>query len=642
MTALEPTALARADTPAPSPQPASAIFGASGATPAVVGSAPPAESLWDVLGHTVTPLGPIGSANASPFAPSAPAPSPRLALGPVPGFSLPAPDSAAVNAVFDKPKARRSRFGAVGDWLDHLQKMTGSKITPGGQWTLSARMESVSGGEAAQQTYQNERYYGQGSNGIYNDASMTLDASLFNGAINYHTQFSNRQYDNPNDNRVKLDYKTKKMRFEWGDLNAGFQGNSLIDFNRYLKGFQITNQWSSRLNTSLLYSQTKAETRTITIQGEDKSGPYYVFSGQIVDGSAHVRVDNRDMQEGKDYTLDRYSGVLQFTNSNIILHSSSIAVSYEAFGYNQQPGSIMGARAQYLVRPGMNLGVTYVTQTAQGTQGITSRKQQFFGNGAAGQNYSLGDTIDTTKPITVTRDGVPLIQNVDWVIDPAFPNQIRVSQAIPGTSSIVVEYYPLNISITPGNRSILGLDGTLGLGKLGDLSLETAMSGLAITGNNVRGTAWQARANLHPSRNLNTRITLRSISPSFSSIESPGFGRTEKALDITTDYSPTNRLRFNVNWQKAKRPSYYGASSTGQYTVNSVGNDTYNQYSVGGSYAFARNGSVNLTRSDISTQFLVGGHSSNQSDTLGLTYGLGNVNVDASVSQIHSSTLSVL
>jgi hypothetical protein len=533
-------------------------------------------SLWDVLAHTEsTPApgaasGPYGITVASAIAP-------RLPLGPVPGFTLPAPRRAAsdVSGLFTKKKPKRGLFGSLGEWFDQLQKATGSSIKASGHQTLSMHMDSVSGNASA---YQDDHYYGRGSNGIYNDTNLTVDATVFK-YFHYQTSISNNLFTNPNDNRVKLDYNTKNLRFELGDINSGFQGNSLIDFNRYLSGVQLTAQWPRDVRTSLLYSQTKAETRTLTIPGNGSSGPYYVYAGQIVQGSEHVRVDNRDLVEGvdRDFTLDPYTGELRFNHGIVVLPSSTIAVSYETLGYNQQRGSIYGIRTEFAPKGPARFGVMYAMQQATGSSSPQTRTQEFGGYVTPGSSYYLDAPADLSKPIIVTVDGVPLARDVDYIIDPSRLNQVIIRRSIPTTSRVIIQYVPLNSDPTPGNRSVLGVDTHLSLGKIGGLTLEGALSGLSLSDKDYNGHAWQIRADLNPLRSLHTTVALRNIDPNFSSIQSPGFNRNEKALEFTSDYNPTRDLHFNLNWTLSQRPSYSGTDGSGQYVPNYSGMDDYKQ-----------------------------------------------------------------
>jgi len=600
------------------------------------------ETLWDVLARTdsATPLlaaETLGNTapNALPATPQ-PVRVERRPLGPVPGFTIPVPAQSGemhADALFGKKRSHGGLFGAVGDWFNRMQAATGTSIKVSGHHTLSLRMESISGNS---DSYRDEQYYGRGSNGVYNDTDLTIDATLFKH-LHYQTRISNSLFNNPNDNRVKLDYNTSKFRFEWGDLNAGFQGNSLIDFNRYLRGMQITSQWAPQFKSTLLYSQTKAETRTITIPGNDSSGPYYVYAGQIVEGSDHVRVDNRDLVKGQDYTLDTYTGELRFLNGNIVLQTSTIAVTFESLGYNQTQGSIYGFRTEFAPRKGPQLGLTYVTQQSRGSSGLQTRKQQWLGQIAAGEVLYLDAPADLSKPFQVTLGGLPLQKGVDYLVDANLLNQVRMVQGVPPGAILQIEYVPLNTSPTPGNRSVLGLDGRFSLGKFGAVKTEMALSGLSLLDNNYSGHAWQVNAELKPLRNLNTNLILRDVSPTFSSIQSPGFNRNERAVELRGDYTPIKDLRLDFDWQKARRPAYATSGvSASQFNISPIGNDDYSQYSVGLSYNFARNARLSLTRSSLGTDYAIGGNSSSVNDTLAFNYGLRAVTFEAALSRNRS------
>lgn len=595
------------------------------------------ETLWETLNHVDRNSDKKSKAVADPDEPT------LVPLGAVPGFSLPSLDRVGTNSISStsnsKKKSYRGPFGTFSRLWDTFLTSTGSKIDIKGDASLAFRQDSVSGGAQASQTFQDQYYYGQGSNGVYANTSMHVDATLFK-YFHYDSTISNSPYRSPGENRVKLDYNTKKVRFQVGDINAGFQGNSLIDFNRYLSGVELENKWTNSLKTTMLFSHTKAETKTLTSTGNDSAGPYYLFSGQIVDGSAHVRVDNRDMVPGKDYTLDSNTGLLQFLNGNVILHSQTIAITYETQGYNQSQGTIYGFRTQYTPHGGNNVGLTYVTQQTRALSGTSLRTQQFYGVENAGGPYTMDSAIDSTKPLEVTVNGVPLVQGTaatgEYWLDSVFPTVIHLRNPIPSTQQVIVKYVPLDTNPNPGNRSVMGLDGHLSMGKWGGLTLETAFSGLDLSGKTFGGKAAQVRADLTPLRNLTTHITVRDVGATYSSVQTPGFNRNEKSLEIGGDYSPISRLHLNYDWQNAKRPSYsYGSGiATGsQYNIISAGNDTYKSYSLGVSYDIARSARLSLTRNTLGTDYLAGGFSKSTSDTLDFNWSFRKFSIDTALSR---------
>ena len=577
----------------------------------------------------------------------------RVPLGAVPGFTLPALDriANADGSPNSRKKTYSGPFAPITRLWDKFMTATGSNIQMSGGTTLSFRSDSISGGSQATQAYHDQYYLGQGSNGVYTNADLHVDATMFK-YFHYSSTISTSPYSVPGQNRVKLDYNTKTTRVQVGDINAGFSGNSLIDFNRYLSGVEVENKWSRQFKTTTLFSRTKAETKTLSTAGNNSAGPYYLFSGQIVDGSAHVRVDNRDMQAGKDYTLDPTTGELRFLNGNVILQSQTIAITYETLGYSLNQGTIYGFRSQWTPRGVNNFGVTYVTQQTPRSLQYQSRKQQFQGQEIALASYSLDVPIDTSKPFTVMVSGIPLVQGTattgDFFIDSTFPNIIHLRNPVSQAQNVVIEYFPLDTSTNPGNRSVLGVDGHVGLGKWGSVTLETAMSGLTLGGANVNGKAAQFRADLTPFKNLTTHLTVRDVGNAYSSIQSPGFNRNEKSVELAGEYTPFSKLHLNFEVEKAKRPSYsYGTTTTttnNPYSLISTGSDTYNQYTLGASYDVTRNAKLSLSRNNLGTQYLAGGSSTSTSDNLTLAWGIRSFNVDVGLIRNVSdtSTLSSL
>ncbi len=590
------------------------------------------DSLWDLLSRTDhTALEPSRQM-AQPFDGSQ---ASRRSLGPVPGFTLPLNQEAENDQIFNRPKRKKSgMFGGIGDWFSRLEQKTGSRVSASGHQTLSFRYDSISG---SQNSYQDSQYNGQGSNGIYNDTQLDVDATFFN-ALHYHTQISNSPYRNANDNRVKLDYSTKKVRVEWGDFTPTMAGNSLVDFNRSLHGIQLTNHWSSNLKSTMLYSKTTAETRTIVIAGNGSTGPYYVYAGQIVDGSAHVRVDNKDLIQGadKDYTLDLYTGQLNFTHGNVILPSSSIAVSFEALDYSASKGTIYGARTEFIPNHNASFGLTYLTQTSAAGGVSPQRTEQLHGFGVP-NFYSTAAPIDLSKPLVISIDG-RLLGPAEYTVDRTtlYTNRIFLIAGVPAVSIVQIQYYPYNPNPTPGDRNIVGLDGRFLLGKIGSVSLESAFSGLTLTGKDYSGQALQMIASLNPFKNFHTRLTVKDVSPSFSSIQSPGFNQNEKSVTLDGEFQATKRMDLTFNVEKAKRPSYNSTSTT----LGSAGNDDYNQYSLGANYRLNTAASLSLNRTSLGTNYILGGNSKNTSDTLSLNYTKGQLNMQAALANNVSSVAS--
>ncbi len=564
----------------------------------------------------------------------------RLPLGVLPGFTVPAaPEGSEPLVAATMQRKEGGFFGSVSQWLEHLGKITGTKVQVTGHSTFTMEESNVSNNSLAGQSYNSQTYLGRGSNGFYNDTNMDINATFFH-ALTYHTHISNDLYGTPGQNRFELDYSTKNLKVNAGDINASLQGNSLIAFSRYLSGIKLSDLWNRHFSTTLLVSQTAATPHTMVIPGNNTAGPYYLFAGQIVDGSVQVRVDNQPINP-QAYTMDTMTGQLTFNNNKVILSSSTIAVTYETTGYDQSQGSIYGFRADYAFNHGTHAGFTYLTQQTQGSTAPQVRLQQFYGNQSPLSPYVLDYPVDTTRPVSVKVAGVPVPQGVGFTIDAQYPNEIRLVQGVPATETVTISYYPAQTNVTPGNRNVVGLDTTFDLGSTGRVTMESAFSGLSLSGKSVNGQALQLSASLNPARHLTTNITLKDIGPSFAAIESPGFNQNEKSVSLSSTYNPSRKVNISFNWEKAKRPSYQ-SFSTGTTLAQAVGNDTYNQYGINVQYTPLTNTTLALSRNTTSTDFYAGGNSSNSTDSLSLNYTAGTLGLRAGLSHNVSDTASII
>lgn len=535
----------------------------------------------------------------------------------------------------------RSGLGRMGKLLNSDVRITGTK-------RIGFHLENISGNS---ETYRNETYYGRrGFGGMYDQTDLTISGKL-GGIINFETRLSNSLYGNPNDNRLSLNYSGKNFTIDAGDINAGIRGNSLLDFNRTLKGIQLSATVMRGLKLTTLMSETKAQTRTITIPGGNGPGPYYVYAGQIVDGSVKVRVNDREMTVIKDYTLDIYTGELRFTPGTIIGELDTIAVTFETYGYNQTPGTLMGYRADIDLLKGAKIGLAYITQTNKAGQGgLTSKTDQFYGYENPATPYTLEFPVEVTlirddkgqiigatpvRPMTVTVGGLPQVYGQDYVVDPLVPNRVYFRQAIPSTTIVRITYFPATTNDTPGNRSVWGIDATVPLGKTGNIVAEMSTSRLDLSGRSVSGGAWQLRGDMNFLNNrLKWNWNLRNIGANFTAIESPGFRRNERGLTFGLDYQASPTLKLTANIDRSKRPSYdysiFGGSfSTG--FAQTVGQDDCKQTSFGAIWQLGKTGKLAFTHNDLSTRLYRGGHTAQLSDMLSFTYNFKSLSLDLGI-----------
>jgi hypothetical protein len=604
------------------------------------------ETLWDALNAPLP-----ASASAVPGAASA---SPGTAKTGTPKQGAPAQASGAQAQSNGRKLPRVLRFlESFQSWLRRLGSATKSDLKINGQHNLRYHVEAISG---SRDSYENATYYGRRSvGGGYTDTDVTVSGKVF-GLVSFETRYTDNVYGNPYDNRIKLSYATKAFSLEAGDIQAGVTGNSLVDFNRSLNGISLSANVAPGVKVSTLYSQERAQTRTIVINGANRAGPYYVFAGQVVDGSARVRVNNRDMVLGQDYTMDPYTGELNFLNGLIVHELDTIAVTFETYGYNSSPGLLTGWRADVTALKPVRFGVTYLSQLSNrsGSRNAT-RTEQFYGYNSATTPYVLEFPVEVTLirdeegkitgcvpvyPMNVTVGVLPQVYGTDYVLDPLLPNRVYFKMAIPSTQIIRIEYRPASSDVSSGDRSVLGFDVNTSLGKLGTITAEMATSSLSLSGKEAGGSAWQIRSDMKLARDrLKLNWALKNIGSNFTAIQSPGFRRNDRGITIGADYQASPKLKLNANIERTRRPAYNYASPYGSSGLAAAsGIDDFSMTTLRANWLLGKGGTLNLTHNVMGTRMGLGGNSVNEMDTLSYQQGFGQLSLDLSLGRQHAST----
>ncbi len=598
--------------------------------------------LWDML-RAGSQAGELGAA----LFPTRPSAGTR-AVGPE--------GEATDDATAQKPRGPRSGFmgmvDRVGQTVERVAKLTKTEVKATGSHVMGFHMENVSG---SRDSYESATYYGRSMMGS-GYANTNLDVrGKFLGIFNFETHYSNNIYGTPYENRLSLNYATKGLKLDAGDIQAGIRGNTLLDFSRSLKGISLAVDVAPGLKLSTLYSQTKAQTRTISINGANRSGPYYVYAGQVVDGSVKVRVNNKDMVLDQDYTLDPYTGELNFTNGLIIGELDTISVTFEVYGYNQSSGLLTGYRADLSMLKNVKLGLSYLAQEgAKASTKTVYKTEQFYGYNNAATPYQLDYSVDmlVTKdsngtiltsapryPMTVTVNGVAQVYDVDYLVDPTLWNRVFFKAAIPSTNIIRIAYVPLVTTDTIGDRNVMGLDAGFALGKKSNIVAEMAASRYVQGSNTVRGAAWQVRGDSKFLRDsLSWSWTVKSINPNFTAIESPGFKRNEAGFTTSLDYRANSALKFNATIENTRRPTYsYTSTSTSSYATTS-GRDRYNQLNLGANWTLGKTGQLVLIHNDMRTRSSTGAGSTYGTDSLTFTFGFKALTGDLALSRSNNSS----
>lgn len=550
----------------------------------------------------------------------------------------------APSAQHQAPKKRGGLFrllDSVSQTFRRLGKQLNSDLNVTGEWRTGWHSESISGTRDA---YYNDRYYGRPLGGGYNQTDLTVQGKIA-GIINFQTRYSNSLYGNPHENRLSLNYANRYFKIDAGDITGSIVGNSLIDFSRTLQGVQLSANVMRGLRFTTLFSQTKAQARTITINGGNGPGPYYVYAGQIVDGTERIRINDRDVPK-EDYTLDLFTGELRFKPGTIINELDVISVTFEVYGYNQPSGLLTGFRTDIDLLKGAKMGLAYLSQSSgRRGSGLQYKEDQFYGHIDPLDPYILDYPVEMiverdsagniTKalpryPMTITVNSIPQVYDIDYFVPPLTPNRVYFRRSIPETNIVKIRYVPATGSETLGSRSVFGVDTAFALGRYGSIVAEMANSSLGLSGQKVGGGAWQLRGDM---KFLNDKLrwnwSLRDISANFTSIESPGFRRNESGFTMGFDYMASPNLKLNATLEKTKRPSYDFSSLSGGYG-RARGRDDFSMLNFGASWQLGGAGQVNLTHNSMETRLFGGGKSSFVTDNLSFNYRLRSLNFDVS------------
>ncbi|GIV06087.1 MAG: hypothetical protein KatS3mg016_1662 [Fimbriimonadales bacterium] len=485
---------------------------------------------------------------------------------------------------------------ALRDW-GSLQQEIQRTVTISGRKSVGFHLHQVEGDFTA---FRDQNYFGQGGQRVTDNTEMTIRVNKFLGFLTFDWRWTNSRFRNPYDSRITYTYESPNFTLEWGDITATLGGsNPLVGFNRTLKGATAQVQWG---NSRMRYirSETKAAARTITIQGNDSPGPYYLQGSQIVDGSERVQVDGVEKRRGEDYTIDYFGGILRFRDGTIIPRTSTIVVTYETYAFNSAPSLLEGWRYETSLGRGVNLGFTMLSQKSTARTDLRRRQEQFYGFGAPSVPYDLQfpPLRDANNPVIITVAGVPQVEGVDYYFDEVLPYRFYFTRFMPQTLIIQVEYTPRPdpSSTIGGNREVMGIDFTLPLGRIGNIVWNAARSTAQAQGSRLEAMAHTATSKFEFGR-LSLSATYRDIPAEFIGIESVGFRRNERGYQTDLNYRFSPISNFQASLSRSRVASLNPLSSTfaASFTDADIQSYTYT-YTPQNGFQFTLNRNTNSTR----------------------------------------------
>lgn len=491
-------------------------------------------------------------------------------------------------------KTTHKKDGLLG-WLS--SEIT-DRITVTGNRTLGYHNHRVWGDEDAFSTL---NYYGMGASRFTDTGNMNVTGKKVLGVLDFDMAFTDNHYNDPLSQHVTLTYERGPLRVLAGDIRGTLLNtNPYASINKSLKGAMA--QYSrGRFSFAGLHSSNKGTARTVTIQGTNSAGPYYLQSGRVVADSVQVEVDGTVMRLSTDYVVNTDIGAITFINK-IIAPTSTIAVSFESYSVGATAGNVDGAAVAYDFGRWGRVGLTGLQQTTGLSNGSSTISQQFWGYGTAGAQYWL-DYEPLSGTVIIKVDGVVQTEGTadsttgDYYFDSSSPYVFYFRRAVATTQIIDVTYVPKSTSSTNGDRKSWGIDYKVPLGRDGQqgyLQYAQATGELDSATNPMRGTA-RGINGTYRIGDLKLRGSYKDIPGTYVTVQSSGFQRNERASEIGLDYN-VGRFSYKSSYTNSSVDSrnFSGTTTTGTIArlTNLSGSVSYTE--IGGttwslSHTMARN-----------------------------------------------------
>lgn len=417
-----------------------------------------------------------------------------------------------------------------------LQKNVLNRLQWSGQRTLGFHQFKFEGDPESFNALTN---FGTGLQTFSDTGSVMLRAEKVLDLITFEAQFTDNRFSDPEQQQTLLNYKRGGLDLNYGTVRASLTaGNQFVSFSRSLDGFSGGFN-KGRLDARFVSSDARGAARTVTVEGNNTSGPFYLQTGRIIRDSLQVQVDGKLQIVGQDYVLDNQLGTITFLNK-VIAPSSTINASYESFDFGGQRGSIRGTGFTYDMGWAGKLGFTSVEQLTGDSNSNAIREEKSFGFGRPGDQYYL--QFEPQGLVKVTVNGIERTFSIgddkqsDFYQDPRLPILIISRVAIPTTQEIIFSYRPKAIQTATGDRQVTGFDYTVfAPGSKKSFIKFSQASGLARGVSPTSGIAQGLDLKIDEGKGAFTG-RVKKIEPGFTSIEQTGFNRNEDRVEYGLDY----------------------------------------------------------------------------------------------------------
>lgn len=425
------------------------------------------------------------------------------------------------------------------DWWD---RELWSRLTYSGSRTLGYQYYKFEGDADAFSSLTN---YGTGLQRFTDIGNLSLQGSKVFGLLDFRATFTDNRFSDPEQQQYTLNYKRNSWDVSYGTVQASLlNGNRFVNFSRSLNGL-VGDYKKGRMETKFISSEARGAARTVTLEGNNTSGPYYLQSGRVIGGSIRILLDGVELVQGVDYLVDVSIGSINFVN-RVIPPTSTIVASYESYDITGTGGSIRGAGIAYDLGAGAGrISVNTVQQIVGDASTSILRTDKFAGFGFPGDEYPLQYEPNLNLPIQVKVDGIlrsfsPFDDGVsEFYINPNRSSVVISRTGIPKTQNVDIIYTPKEVQAVDGNRKVLGIDWRIPLGSKNNTGSYISFSKANGKLEGPSGSSGNADAvDLRLNEGKGTlKMGFRKIEPGFRTIEQTGFSRNEDATEYSYDYA---------------------------------------------------------------------------------------------------------
>lgn len=436
------------------------------------------------------------------------------------------------------------------NWIEYLDNQVTKRIAISGFRRLGYHLTWVNGDQTA---FALDNFSGLGGQRFTDLGSISVTGTRVFDTLTFNATIQDSRFRDPDNQRFLFEYARGPWRANYGDLFGTLTNtNPYASLNRTLRGGSLEFK-SGGLTAKALTSQARGQARTLSFSGNNSTGPYFLQSSQIIRGSETVRLDGTTLQAGRDYILTPEIGVIEFTRS--VSPSSTIVITFEVRGSNQEGGSVSGVGVTYDAQRAGRLGVTVIQQRAGSGRFLgTQRTELFQGFGAASTPYTLQFEPLRPNPITIRVDGIIQAEGADYFFDALNPAVFFFRRFIPTTSEISVVYTPRPTGTVDGDREVIGADYRYPLGtkgRNGTASLSYAQGRLKSPINPQSGAATGLDL-LWNDGPATLTFRARDIEPGYTSVETRTFNRNERATDFRLDMRPNIRTTYGTSLSNSR------------------------------------------------------------------------------------------